>query len=94
MMDSVRTSETPVYIYETTRCCIPEGCHLHSGCENLSSYVVYCKYRSARDNDNVQRNTSMFINATNNKKAVPSGLAVRSVGLDLLETETVDSNPA
>jgi hypothetical protein len=27
-MDAVRTSETSVYFYETTRHCIPEGCHL------------------------------------------------------------------
>jgi hypothetical protein len=27
-----------VYFYETTQCCIPEGCHLHAHChEKLKS---------------------------------------------------------
>jgi hypothetical protein len=30
MMEAVRTSETSIYFYQTTRCHIPEGCHLHT----------------------------------------------------------------
>jgi hypothetical protein len=29
MMGAVRMSEMSVYFHETTRCCIPESCHLH-----------------------------------------------------------------
>jgi hypothetical protein len=29
-MVAIRTSETSVCFYETTRCCIPEGYHLHA----------------------------------------------------------------
>jgi hypothetical protein len=30
MMEAVRTSETSVYLYETTQVNIPGGCHLHT----------------------------------------------------------------
>jgi hypothetical protein len=40
MMQSVYTSETSVYFYETIRCYIPEGCHLQTHrCENLKSHT-------------------------------------------------------
>jgi hypothetical protein len=29
IMEAVRTSETSMYFYQTTRRYIPEGCHLH-----------------------------------------------------------------
>jgi hypothetical protein len=40
MMEAVRTSETSVNFYETTRRNIPEGCHLHTRRrENLKSHL-------------------------------------------------------
>jgi hypothetical protein len=43
-MEVLRTSETSVYVYETKRRYIPDGCHLHScRCENLNSHnMIYC----------------------------------------------------
>jgi hypothetical protein len=41
MMEVVGTSETPVYIYETTRHHIPEGCYLHTRRDNLRSHILY-----------------------------------------------------
>jgi hypothetical protein len=41
MMKAVRTSETSVHFKETTRCYIPEDCHLHtSHRENLQSHTT------------------------------------------------------
>jgi hypothetical protein len=41
MMEAVRTSETSVKLYETTRRKIPEGCHLHNRRhENLKPYLA------------------------------------------------------
>jgi hypothetical protein len=36
---AVHTSETSVYLNETTRRYIPEGCHLHKKC---SSFAIFC----------------------------------------------------
>jgi hypothetical protein len=42
MMETVRTSETWVYINETTRRSIPEYCHLHPRCSKvLKSHYVF-----------------------------------------------------
>jgi hypothetical protein len=30
MMEAVYTSETPAFFNESTRRCIPEGCHIHA----------------------------------------------------------------
>jgi hypothetical protein len=40
-MEAVSTSETPVNVYETTRCNIPEDSRLHTRrCENPKSHNV------------------------------------------------------
>jgi hypothetical protein len=40
MMEAVSTSETSVNFHKTTRCNIPEGCHLHNRRrENLKSHL-------------------------------------------------------
>jgi hypothetical protein len=40
-MEAVYTSETSVYVNETTRRYIPQSCHLHTrGSENLKSHRV------------------------------------------------------
>jgi hypothetical protein len=41
MMEVVGTSETPVYIYETTRHHIPEGCYFHTRRDNLRSHIFH-----------------------------------------------------
>jgi hypothetical protein len=39
MMEAVRTAETSVYFYETTRCHMPEECHDHTRHrDNLKSH--------------------------------------------------------
>jgi hypothetical protein len=41
MMETARTSETSVNVYQTTRCNIPEDSHLHTRRrENLKSHQV------------------------------------------------------
>jgi len=40
-METVRISETSVYVNETTRRCIAESCHLHTRRhENLNSHHI------------------------------------------------------
>jgi hypothetical protein len=50
MIGTVTISETSVYFYETTRCCIPESFSLYSHhCENLKSHknldLLIMKYK-------------------------------------------------
>jgi hypothetical protein len=55
MMEAVQTSETLVY-FETTRCYVPEGCHLHTHChENLKSHVPSRYFTAGTRASNVRR---------------------------------------
>jgi hypothetical protein len=66
IMQVVRTSETSVYANDTTRCYVPENCHLHTRCrEDMTSHtapgIVYPElklralelYSSAAANDEI-----------------------------------------
>jgi hypothetical protein len=48
-MDALRISETSVYFKETTRCYIPEGCHLYADRYLWSSWNVIVHVRFAID---------------------------------------------
>jgi hypothetical protein len=55
--EAVRTSQTSIYFYETTRCCIPRDFNIHT-CrrENLKSHILNKKLCEKRVEEPIGRN--------------------------------------